>query len=451
MSKLGQQPITILVIEDDPGDFCLIQANVRLAGIRGALGSDPVIWAKTLTEGVAAAAKKPGIVLLDLSLPDSAGLATVQALRAAVSDVPIIVLTGQDDHRLAEEALQAGAQDYLVKGQFQHDALGRAIRHAQIRQRLESRLRLFEAALNSAANGIVITDAQATIEWANPSFTRMTGYTLTEALGRTPGELLNSGKQEARFYAQMWQTILRREVWSGELVNRRKDGSVYDEALTISPVTDTNGQIQHFVAIKQDISERKAGEERVQYLAHHDQLTDLPNRVLFSDRLAQALAQARRDKGTLSVMFLDLDKFKPVNDLLGHDIGDLLLKHVALRLEACVPRGSDTVSRLGGDEFVILLSQIDKPADAAVVAGKVLAAISRPFTIGPHQIDISTSIGIAVYPEHGEDVDRLLKSADTAMYYAKNDGRNCYRFFRNLSHTEEDSLECPPRLPTRES
>lgn len=451
MSKLGQQPITILVIEDDPGDFCLIQANVRLAGIRGALGSDPVIWAKTLAEGVATAAKKPDIVLLDLSLPDSSGLATVQALRAAVSDVPIIVLTGQDDHRLAEEALRAGAQDYLVKGQFQHDALGRAIRHAQIRQRLESRLRLFEAALNSAANGIVITDVQATIEWANPSFTRMTGYTLAEALGRRPGELLNSGKQDARFYAQMWQTILGREVWSGELVNRRKDGSVYDEALTISPVTDSNGQIQHFVAIKQDISERKAGEERVQYLAHHDQLTDLPNRVLFSDRLAQALAQARRDKSTLSVMFLDLDKFKPVNDLLGHDIGDLLLRHVALRLQACVPRGSDTVSRLGGDEFVILLSQIDKPADAAVVAGKVLAAISRPFTIGPHQIDISTSIGIAVYPEHGEDVDRLLKSADTAMYYAKNEGRNCYRFFRNLSQTEGDPFESPPRLPTHES
>jgi len=350
-----------------------------------------------------------------------------------IPDVPIIVLTGRDDHQLAEAALRAGAQDYLVKGQFEHDALGRAIRHALVRQRLESRLRLFEAALNSAANGIVITDVNAAIEWANPAFTAMTGRTLAEAVGRTPGEVLKSGRQDAAFYQRMWATILAGQVWSGELVNRRKDGSVYDEALTISPVTDMNGRIQHFVAIKQDISERKVTEERVQHLAHHDQLTDLPNRALLSDRLAQAVAQARRDRGTLALMFLDLDQFKPVNDTLGHDVGDLLLKEVALRLQSCVPRESDTVSRLGGDEFVILLAQMDKAADAVVVAGKILAALQRPFAIGPHEIGISASLGIAVYPQHGEDVNRLLKNADTAMYHAKKAGRNCYRFFRALT------------------
>ncbi len=434
MNGSAQQQIAVLVIEDDPGDFRLIQLNIRRAGIQPLNGSDSVIWAQTLAAGIAtAAADPPDVVLLDLTLPDSAGLATVQGLRAEVPGVPIIVLTGQDDHQLAEAALQAGAQDYLVKGQFQHDALGRAIRHALVRQRLESRLRLFEAALNSAANGILITNVDSTIEWANPAFTRMTGLSLPEAVGRTPSEILNSGKQEARFYHNMWQTILAGEVWSGELVNRRKDGSLYDEALTISPVTDVKGSIRHFVAIKQDISERKATQERVQHLAHHDQLTDLPNRVLLSDRLAQALAQVRRDRGTLAVMFLDLDKFKPVNDILGHDVGDLLLKQVALRLRACAPRESDTVSRLGGDEFVILLSQIDKAVDAAVVARKVLAALSRPFTIGPHAIEISTSIGIAAYPQHGEDVSQLLKCADTAMYHAKNSGRNCYRFFRDLT------------------
>ncbi|HOG03979.1 MAG TPA: GGDEF domain-containing protein, partial [Accumulibacter sp.] len=174
-------------------------------------------------------------------------------------------------------------------------------------------------------------------------------------------------------------------------------------------------------------------EERVQHLAHHDQLTDLPNRVLFSDRLFQAIAQARRDRGTLALMFLDLDRFKPVNDSLGHDIGDLLLREVALRLQACAPRSSDTVSRLGGDEFVILLAQIDKAMDAVVVAGKVLAALGRPFRIGPHQIEISASIGIAVYPQHGDDVHELLKNADTAMYHAKKAGRNCYRFFREIN------------------
>ena len=426
--------VSILVIEDDAGDFGLIQANIRRAGLRRLGDGEPLRWASTLVEGVRmATAAKPDVVLLDLSLPDSAGIATVQMMRSVVPDVPIIVLTGADDHQLAAAALEAGAQDYLVKGQFEHDALGRAIRHAVVRQKLESRLRLFEAALNSAANGIVITDVSATVVWANPAFTRMTGISLVEAVGNKPSEMLNAGQQDAEFYHRMWETILDGRVWSGEVVNRRKDGSLYDEALTISPVTDINGRIQHFVAIKQDISERKATEERVQHLAHHDQLTDLPNRALLSDRLSQALAQVRRDRATLALMFLDLDQFKPVNDTLGHDVGDLLLKEVALRLKACVPRETDTVARLGGDEFVILLAQIERAMDAVLVAGKVLAALKRPFLIGPHALDISVSIGIAVYPQHGDDVGQLLKNADTAMYYAKKAGRNCYRFFRTVT------------------
>ncbi|HRL76800.1 MAG TPA: diguanylate cyclase [Candidatus Accumulibacter phosphatis] len=428
--------ISILVIEDDAGDFGLIRASIRRAGLRRRGGSESLDWASTLVDGVRmATGAKPDVVLLDLSLPDSTGIATVQMMRSVLPDVPIIVLTGADDHQLAAAALEAGAQDYLVKGQFEHDALGRAIRHAVVRQKLESRLRLFEAALNSAANGIVITDVNATVVWANPAFTRMTGISLAEAVGNRPIEMLNTGQQDEDFYRRMWETILDGRVWSGELVNRRKDGSVYDEALTISPVTDINGRIQHFVAIKQDISERKATEERVQHLAHHDQLTDLPNRALLSDRLAQALAQVRRDRATLALMFLDLDQFKPVNDTLGHDIGDLLLKEVALRLKSCVPRETDTVARLGGDEFVILLAQIERAMDAVLVAGKVLAALSRPFVIGPHTLDISVSIGIAVYPQHGEDVGQLLKSADTAMYYAKKAGRNCYRFFRTVTES----------------
>ena len=437
MKKLTRQKITILVIEDDPGDLGLIRTTVRLAGLRQVGGADPVVWASTLGDGIAAATvNKPDVVLLDLSLPDSAGIATVDAMRAVLPDVPIIVLTGQDDDQLAEAALQAGAQDYLVKGQlFQQDALGRAIRHALVRQKLESRLRLFEAALNAVANGIIITDVTSAIEWANPAFTEITGYELSEVLGRNPGEMLNSGKQDSRFYQGMWQAIRAGRVWSGELVNRRKDGSLFDEALTISPVTGSDGKIRHFVAVMQDISERKASEERVQHLANHDQLTDLPNRMLLSDRLSQSLAQVRRERGTLALMFLDLDDFKPVNDTLGHDVGDLLLKEVALRLRACAPRNSDTVARLGGDEFVILLAQIEKSADAVVVARKVLTALRRTFVIGPHRIDISTSIGIAVYPEHGEEVSRLLKNADTAMYHAKKSGRGCYRFFRELSAT----------------
>ena len=437
MNESTRRPISILVIEDDPGDLGLIRTNVRLAGLRSMGQEDPVIWASTLADGMAAAAvSKPDVVLLDLSLPDSSGIATVEAMRASAPAVPIIVLTGQDDHQLAEAALHAGAQDYLAKGQlFQQDALGRAIRHALVRQKLESRLRLFDADLNAVASGILITDVAAAIIWANPAFTEITGFTMSEVVGHNPGAMLNSGKQDRRFYEGMWQTILAGRVWTGEIVNRRKNGSHFDAALTISPVTGSDGNIHHFVAVMQDISARKATDERVQHLAHHDQLTDLPNRMLLSDRLFQSLAQVRREQATLAVMFLDLDDFKPVNDTLGHDVGDLLLKEVALRLRGCVPRNSDTVARLGGDEFVVLLAQIDQAADAAVVARKILAALMRPFVIGPHRIAISTSIGIAVYPEHGDEVSGLLKNADTAMYHAKKAGRGCYRFFRELAET----------------
>jgi two-component system cell cycle response regulator len=430
-SITGGSAMAILVVEDDAGDFGLIKAYVKKAapGLGDKLA--PVVWVRTLADAIdAVRQRKPDVVLLDLSLPDSSGLATVQAMRAALPDAPIIVLTGLDDNSLAIAALEAGAQDYLVKGHFDHDTLERAVRHALVRQKLESRLRLFELALNSAGDGIVITAPDATIEWANRGFSELSGFSLEEALARKPGELISSGQHDQGFYRRMWEAILAGQKWQGEVVNRRKDGSLYHESMTISPVTNADGVIQHFIAIKQDITERKLAAERVEHLAHYDLLTDLPNRALFTDRLQQALALVRRDRGMLAVLFLDLDKFKPVNDTLGHDIGDLLLKKVAACLVAsCMQRESDTVSRIGGDEFVILLAQIDDPQDCAAVAQKVLDTLSQPFRIGGNTIEISVSVGIAVYPQHGDGALTLLKNADAAMYRAKNAGRHCYRFF----------------------
>ncbi len=268
MSSTFQQPVSILVVEDDPGDFGLIRAHVRRAGLVPASGKEEVVWAKTLAEALALARRdKPDIVLLDLSLPDSAGLATVRAARAAMPGVPLVVLTGNDDNELALAALHAGAQDYLVKGQFEHDALGRAVRHALVREQLESRLRLFEVALASAANGIVITDIDARIEWANPAFTQLTGFPLEEALGRNSGALIRSGQHDQAFYRQMWQTILAGQVWRGEIVNRNKAGDLYDESLVIAPVIDGGGTIRHFVAILQDITERKRTDLELQIAA----------------------------------------------------------------------------------------------------------------------------------------------------------------------------------------
>ena len=203
---------------------------------------------------------------------------------------------------------------------------------------------------------------------------------------------------------------------------------------------NARGEVIGTVGSARDITERKASEALVQHLAHHDVLTDLPNRILLTDRLRQALAQARRDKGMLAVLFIDLDRLKPVNDTLGHDIGDLLLKEVAVRLREAVTRQSDTVSRLGGDEFVILLQRINKEQDAAAVAEKILFALNQPFIICRHTISISACIGIAIFPEHGGEVSQLLKNADTAMYAAKNSGRNAFRFFAETLPSSQGDL-----------
>ena len=261
MSENLQQAVSVLVVEEDPGDFGLVETHLLLSGL--GIGGDkkPVTWARTLADGIASArSNKPDVVLLDLSLPDSAGLATVQVLRAALPGVPIVVLTGHDDKALVAAALRAGVQGYLVKGHYDHGALSRTVRNALVRKALESRLRLFEVALNAAANGIVITDVDAHIQWVNPAFTQLTGFSLEESLGRNPSELIKSGKHGLAFYQNLWETILSGQEWHGEIVNRRKDGSLYDGALVITPVIGADGTIQHFVAIMQDITERKRTE-----------------------------------------------------------------------------------------------------------------------------------------------------------------------------------------------
>lgn len=292
----------------------------------------------------------------------------------------------------------------------------------------EAYIRVAATAFESQ-EGMVIVAANGKILRVNQAFTRITGYTADEAMGQTLS-LLRSGAQGADFYASMWERIGRDGHWQGEIQNRRKNGEMYTQWLTITAVKTEDGDVTHYVGTMLDISDRKAMERKVHHLAHHDALTDLPNRVLLTDRLNQALATCRRDKSMLALLYLDLDRFKPVNDTLGHEVGDLLLKQVAQRLRASVSRESDTVSRIGGDEFVLLLSHVEKEEDASVVAQRALDALNQPFVVGAHTIDISTSIGIALYPDHGTDPIELMKSADNAMYQAKNSGRSCYRFSR---------------------
>ena len=309
------------------------------------------------------------------------------------------------------------------------DAQGQPLRmigtHTDITERheREEALRLASTVILTMDEAVIVTNMRNEIISVNPAFTVITGYVADEVIGRSP-KLLSSGAHSPKFYQDMWRQLAATGSWHGEICNRRKSGKLFIEWLSIKQVRDAQGLPTHCVAVFSDISERKASEARMQHLAHFDVLTELPNRALFSDRLRQALAKARRNKTRLALMFMDLDKFKPVNDQFGHQVGDLLLQEVARRLCSCVRRESDTVARIGGDEFVVMLPDLETVQAATLVAKKILDALNRAFDIGGHQIQISSSIGIAIFPDHGSDETLLLKRADAAMYRAKEGGRN---------------------------
>ncbi|HEX9023969.1 MAG TPA: PAS domain S-box protein, partial [Geobacteraceae bacterium] len=274
---------------------------------------------------------------------------------------------------------------------------------------------------------IVITDPDGTIEYVNPTFCVQTGYTHEEVRGDNP-RILKSGAQPPEFYAEMWNCIKSGEVWRGEFHNRKKSGELYWESASISPIRDGRGEITHFAAIKEDITEKKHLLERLQQMAHYDELTGLPNRPLFFDRLSQALALAARDSHLVGLLYLDLDGFKEINDTHGHEVGDHVLKVVANRLTSCL-RHSDTVARMGGDEFTLILTTLSHPEDAGKVAGQIIDVLSEPIALPDGRpARIGASIGIGIFPDYAEGAENLLLCADAAMYKAKRGGKNSYRY-----------------------
>jgi diguanylate cyclase (GGDEF)-like protein/PAS domain S-box-containing protein len=296
----------------------------------------------------------------------------------------------------------------------------------------EQRWRLIGGFLDHTAEAILITDAETRIVYINRSFTRVTGYTLKEVSGKTP-RLLHSGRQTAAFYAHMWKCINASGRWQGEIWNRRKSGETYLEWLSITAIKSSTGKVENYLAIFSDITLRKQEEEELYDLATHDALTGLPNRFFFSERFRHAMARAKRASHLVGLLYLDLDRFKPVNDALGHKCGDKLLQTVARRLKRSV-REEDTIARLGGDEFAVVLEHLSRPRDAAATARKILRALARPFLLDGHRARITASIGITVYPLDGDEVETLLKRADGAMYQAKSERMNDYRFWGDPSH-----------------
>jgi diguanylate cyclase (GGDEF)-like protein/PAS domain S-box-containing protein len=440
----------VLLVEDNPGDARLLREMFR----EQCPPETELIHLATMAEAEACLRERPvDIVLLDLGLPDARGLETVRRARTAAPHVPLVVLTGMDDESLAAQALQEGAQDYLVKGQRDtYDSsrwLPRALRYAVERKVLEEALfaekERAEVTLNSIGDAVICTDVGGNVTFLNAVAEKLTGWTRQTAVGRPMAEVFRVldgvSSETASGPAPIDQCRSDRAPSNRILV--RGDGLVISIEDCVAPIHDRKGQVTGTVIVFRDVSVARAMAKQIAHSAEHDFLTGLPNRMLLNDRIGQAIALSPRRMNKVAVLFLDLDGFKHINDSLGHPVGDKLIKSIAGRLMGCV-RGSDTVSRQGGDEFVVLLSELHSVENVAILAQRMLNAVAEAHSIDQHDLHITTSIGVSVYPEDGGDAETLIKNADTAMYQAKENGRQSYQFFKpamNVRAVERQSVE----------
>ena len=438
----------LLVVEDSPGDARLVREmfneqggqNTRLTHV--ACMSDAE---KHLAE------HDVDIILLDLGLPDVQGLGAVRRARAAAPRVPLVVLTSLDDEFLATEALKEGAQDYLIKGQIDTRGLLRSLRYAAQRKSMEDALFVekerAQVTLSSIGDAVACSDIFGNITFLNLVAEKMTGWSCQEATGRPIAQVLQILNAKSR---ETISNPMKIEVGQHRPVqlppNRlliRRDGFETPIEDSVATIHDGQGRAAGAVIVIRDVSVARAMTLQMAHSAEHDFLTGLPNRMLLNDRVSQSIAFAKRHRKKVAVLFLDLDGFKHINDSLGHPAGDRLLQSIAKRLVNCV-RGADTVSRQGGDEFVVLLSEVDQPEDAALTARRMIQTVAEPHFIDQHDLHVTTSIGLSVYPDDGLDAETLIKNADTAMYQAKENGRQSYQFFKpamNVRAVERQSIE----------
>ena len=427
----------VLIVDDQPENIEVLGETLADICEIGFALSGP--------EGLAQVAESlPDLILLDVMMPDMNGYEVLEILQhdPRTHDIPVIFVTARIDAESETRGIEAGAIDFIHKPINPQVVKTRVSAHleraqqraalARLNQQLEqslveikaaqNKLLVLSTAIEQCPMTVMVTDSESLIEYVNPYFTQLTGYSFEEVQGKKPS-ILKSGLTDQMVYRDLWKHIVRGQSWVGEIINRTKDGKTYIEETHVAPVVDAEGQHSHYVAIKIDITERKHAQEKLDHLAHYDILTNLPNRSLFVERVQHGLTLAKRENQLLGLLFLDLDKFKPINDTWGHAVGDLVLQEVAQRMQSCV-RESDTVSRIGGDEFVVLLLNLTGPTDALLVAEKIRVTLNQPMLLDGKTLSISSCIGVALYPEHGISQVELSRHADAAMYQAKERGRD---------------------------
>jgi diguanylate cyclase (GGDEF)-like protein/PAS domain S-box-containing protein len=444
----------VLLIGDDADEASRISEELGSAADERV----HIEWVRELSSGIdRLCSGGVGAVVLDLTLPASGGLEMFDKLFQAARRVPILVLSGADAEETARETVKRGARGYLVKspseGYRLKCAVG-AMLDGRAAEAMSLENEVANKTLDSIGEAVLRTDLEGNVTYLNRVAEKMSGWSREEAQGRRVADVLKliDGNSRAAVDDALGAARQEDETASpvtscANLILVQRDGSEVGIERTTTLIHDRDKHATGTIVALRDVSAAQAKSLEMSHLAQHDALTDLPNRLLFKDRLTQAIALAERQGRQLAVMFVDLDHFKKVNDSLGHDVGDKLLLSVAGRLKACVRR-SDTISRLGGDEFVVLLSQVEHAEDAAVSARKTLRALTAPHIIDSKSLEINVSIGVSTYPSDGQDAESLMNRADNAMYEAKKRGRNTYQFFRHEMHArlaERQSLEADLR------